>query len=113
VARLEPRTLLFSEHPIDLADEPGFLPLSRESFETLRRRGTSFYHVHTPLDMHPEVSPSRPCARGMGLTALDEYLPIAEGIPGGAAVIGDSDADVEGLVAGLTGSSAGRSRSRS
>jgi putative NIF3 family GTP cyclohydrolase 1 type 2 len=59
--------------------------------------------VHAPLDMHPEVSPSRLCARGMGLTGLDEYFPIAEGIPGGAAVIGDSDADVEGLVARVAG----------
>jgi hypothetical protein len=66
VARLEPRALLFSEHPIDLADEPGFLPLARESFEALRGRGASFYHVHAALDMHPEVSPSRLCARGWG-----------------------------------------------
>jgi putative NIF3 family GTP cyclohydrolase 1 type 2 len=39
----------------------------------------------------------------MGLTGLDEYFPIAGGIPGGAAVIGASDADVEGLVTRLAG----------
>jgi hypothetical protein len=27
VDELEPRTLLFAEHPVDLEDEPGFLPL--------------------------------------------------------------------------------------
>ena len=97
VASLEPETFLFSEHPIDLEDEAGFLPLARASFETLRERGISFYHVHAPLDMHPEVSPSRLCARAVGLTELDEYFPIAEGIPGGAAIIGESDLSLDEL----------------
>jgi putative NIF3 family GTP cyclohydrolase 1 type 2 len=97
VAGLEPRTLLFSEHPVDFADEPGFLPLARESFELLRGRGNSFYHVHGPIDMHPEVSPSRLCAEGVGLENVEEYFPIAEGIPGGAAIVGDSRLTVEGL----------------
>src|SRR5688572_26897015 len=43
VAGLEPRTLLFSEHPLDFADEPGFLPLARESFERMRELGVAFY----------------------------------------------------------------------
>ena len=97
VAGLEPRTLLFSEHPLDFADEPGFLPLARESFETMRERGISFYHAHAPLDMHPEVSPSRLCAQGVGLERLHEYYPIADGIPGGAAIIGESRLSLDGL----------------
>jgi putative NIF3 family GTP cyclohydrolase 1 type 2 len=97
VASLEPRTLLFSEHPVDFADEPGFLPLSRESFEVLRGPASGFYHVHGPIDMHPEVSPSRLCAQGVGLEQLEEYFPIAEGIPGGAAIIGESRLTLEGL----------------
>lgn len=97
VAGLEPETFLFSEHPIDLEDEPGFLPLARESFERMRRDGISFYHVHAPLDQHPEVSPSRLCARGIGIDDVEEYFPIAGGIPGGAAVIGDSGLSVEEL----------------
>jgi putative NIF3 family GTP cyclohydrolase 1 type 2 len=97
VAALEPGTLLFSEHPLDFADEPGFLPLSRESFETLERRACGFFHVHAPLDMHPEVSPSRLCAQGVGLATLEEYYPIADGIPGGAAIVGDSGLSLEGL----------------
>ena len=92
-----PGTLLFSEHPLDFADEPGFLPLSRESFEALKERACGFYHAHAPLDMHPEVSPSRLCAQGVGLEALEEYYPICDGIPGGAAIIGDSDLSLEGL----------------
>jgi putative NIF3 family GTP cyclohydrolase 1 type 2 len=97
VAALEERTLLFSEHPIDFADEPGFLPLARESFELLRERGSSFYHAHGPLDMHPEVSPSRLCAAGVGLEHLEEVFPIADGLPGGAAIAGDSRLSLEGL----------------
>jgi putative NIF3 family GTP cyclohydrolase 1 type 2 len=97
VAGLEPGTLLFSEHPLDFADEPGFLPLSRESFETLKQRSCGFFHAHAPLDMHPEVSPSRLCAEGVGLEALEEYYPIADGIPGGAAIVGNSGLSLEAL----------------
>jgi putative NIF3 family GTP cyclohydrolase 1 type 2 len=101
VAGLEPRTLLFSEHPLDFADAPGFLPLARESFETMRARGISFYNVHAPLDMHPEVSPSRLVAAGAGMERLEEFFPIAQGIPGGAAVIGESRLTLEGLAEAL------------
>ncbi len=101
VAGLEPRTLLFSEHPLDFADEPGFLPLARESFETLRSRACSFYNAHATLDMHPEVSPSRLVAEGIGLERLEEYYPIASGIPGGAAIIGDSSVTLDGLAEAL------------
>jgi putative NIF3 family GTP cyclohydrolase 1 type 2 len=97
VTELDPRTLLFSEHPVDLVDEPGFLPLARESFERMRELGISFYQVHEPLDHHPEVSPSRLCAQGVGLTNLDEYFPIADGIPGGAAIAGDSELSLNEL----------------
>jgi putative NIF3 family GTP cyclohydrolase 1 type 2 len=101
IGLLAPGTFLFSEHPIDYADEPGFLPLSRASFERMRADGISFYQVHAPIDHHPEVSPSRLCAAAMGVPVEDEYLPIAEGIGGGAAVIGSSDATVDELAARL------------
>jgi len=101
VAGLEPATLLFSEHPLDFSDVPGFLPLARETFETMRERGISFYHAHAPLDMHPEISPSRLCAQGIGLERLEEYYPIAGGIPGGAAIIGESRLSLEGLAEAL------------
>ena len=97
VGGLEPGTLLFSEHPLDFADEPGFLPLSRVSFAALQERTCGFFHAHAPLDMHPEVSPSRLCAEGVGLEALEEYFPIAVGIAGGAAIIGQSRLSLEGL----------------
>lgn len=101
VAELEPRTLLFSEHPLDFADRPGFLPLARESFEALRARGCSFYHVHAPLDMHAEVAPSLLVAQGVGLAGIETYYPIADGIPGGAAAIGDTRLSLDGLADAL------------
>jgi putative NIF3 family GTP cyclohydrolase 1 type 2 len=101
VDELAPGTLVFTEHPLDFADEPGFLPLARETFETMRERGISLYNAHAPLDMHPEVSPSRLCAEGVGLRELEEYFPICEGIPGGAAIIGESRLSVDGLADAL------------
>lgn len=101
VAGLEQGTLLFSEHPVDYADEPGFLPLARASFETMRERSISFYNAHAPLDMHPEISPSRLIAEGVGLERVEEFFPIARGIPGGAAVIGESRLTLEGLAEAL------------
>jgi putative NIF3 family GTP cyclohydrolase 1 type 2 len=101
VAELAPGTLVFTEHPLDFADEPGFLPLARETFETMREHGISLYNAHAPLDMHPEVSSSRLCAQGVGLRELEEYFPVCEGIPGGAAIIGESRLSVDGLADAL------------
>jgi putative NIF3 family GTP cyclohydrolase 1 type 2 len=101
IGLVEPGTFLFSEHPIDYGDEAGFLPLARASFERMRADGISFYQVHAPIDHHPEVSPSRLCAAAMGVPVEEEYLPIAQGIGGGAAVIGPSDATVDELAARL------------
>ncbi|HEY3766782.1 MAG TPA: Nif3-like dinuclear metal center hexameric protein [Gaiellales bacterium] len=101
IGLLEPGTFLFSEHPIDYGDEAGFLPLARGSFERMRADGISFYHVHAPIDHHAEVSPSRLCAAAMGVPVEEEFLPIAEGIPGGAAVIGPSDVSLDSLAARL------------
>ncbi|MGH3032114.1 MAG: Nif3-like dinuclear metal center hexameric protein [Gaiellaceae bacterium] len=104
VASLPARTLLFSEHPIAFEDDvEGFAPLARETFEHMKAEGIGFYHVHAPLDMHPEVSPSRLVAEGLGLTGLDEYYPIADGIPGGAAIAGDSGLTLDGLADRLRG----------
>src|SRR5829696_771659 len=97
IEALEPRTLLFSEHPLDFADRPGFQPLSRASFETLKMRGCSFYHVHAPLDQHPEIAPSLLLAKGIGLEQIETYFPVDPGLPGGAAAVGVSSATVDGL----------------
>ena len=96
-----PATFVFTEHPLDFADEPGFLALARQTFETMRERGISLYNAHAPLDMHPVVSPSRLCSQGVGLVELEEYFPICEGITGGAAIIGESSLTVDGLADAL------------
>lgn len=101
IAQLEPRTLLFSEHPLDFADRPGFLPLSRGAFEALRESGSSLYHAHAPLDQHAELAPSRLLADGIGLEAAEDYFQIDDALPGGAAVIGQSDLTIEGLADAL------------
>jgi putative NIF3 family GTP cyclohydrolase 1 type 2 len=98
---MPPATFVFTEHPLDFADEPGFLPLARQTFETMRERGISLYNAHAPLDMHPEVSPSRLCSQGVGLVELEEYFPICEGITGGAAIIGETRLTVDGLADAL------------
>jgi putative NIF3 family GTP cyclohydrolase 1 type 2 len=98
---LAPRTFLFSEHPLDFAEVTGFHPLVRASFERMRANGISFYHAHAPLDMHPEISPSRLIATALGLHELEEYGPMADGIPGGACILGQSDATLDELAARL------------
>ena len=98
VASLTPRTFLFSEHPIAFEDDvAGFTPLARETFELMSEREISFYNAHAPLDHHPEVSPSRLCAAALGLDGWEEFFPIADGIPGGAVVVGDSGSRVDTL----------------
>lgn len=102
VALLTSGTLLFSEHPIAFEDDvEGFAPLAETSFERLKAEGISFYHVHAPLDQHPQVSPSRLVAEGLGLTGLVEYYPIADGLPGGAAIAGESGATLDELAGRL------------
>jgi putative NIF3 family GTP cyclohydrolase 1 type 2 len=103
IARLEPRTLLFSEHPLDFVDRTGFGPLARTSFETLAERGCSFYVVHAPLYQHPEVGPSRLLADGLGLEGAETYHAIDPVLPGGIAVVGESSLTVEGLADRLRG----------
>jgi putative NIF3 family GTP cyclohydrolase 1 type 2 len=95
VAGLEPGTFLFAEHPVDLAEGDVFTPLARDTFELLQERAVSFYNAHAPLDQHPDVSPSRLIATALGIEDIEEYSPIAPEIPGGAAVIGESNSSVE------------------
>ena len=51
--------------------------------------------VHAPIDQHPRISPSRMCADAIGLTGVEEYFTIDPAIPGGCAVVGDSDRTIE------------------
>lgn len=101
VEALEPRSLLFSEHAFDFADRPGFRPLARASFEALREKGCSFYHVHLPLDQHATLGPSRLLADGIGLEGTHDFAHTDPALPAGEAAIGNSSLSLEGLVARL------------
>ncbi len=98
LAGLRPGTLLFTEHPVELAG--GCLaPIRAARLAELRRAGVSVYQVHAPLAHHPEVSPSRRLARALGLASVEEYFPVVQGLAGGALVIGDSARTVTELAA--------------
>jgi putative NIF3 family GTP cyclohydrolase 1 type 2 len=99
--RVKPRTFVFTEHPIDDAEGDVFAPISARSFERLRRDGISVYTAHATLDHHPELSPSVLVAAGLGLRDQQTFLPIAEGLDGGSAVLGESDHSVTSLATAL------------
>jgi putative NIF3 family GTP cyclohydrolase 1 type 2 len=101
VASLPPATLLFSEHPVDLVDELGFVPLARRSFERMVADGISFYHSHAPLDHHPRIGPSPLVADVLELRERESFYPIAEGLEGGSLVVGDSPLGLDELAARL------------
>jgi putative NIF3 family GTP cyclohydrolase 1 type 2 len=75
--------LLISHHPLVMeTGSRGFLPLSEGCFAAMRERAISVYILHTPLDVHNEISTSRALARGIGMEQLiGGYYPG----PGGPA----------------------------
>lgn len=99
--RVKPRTFVFTEHPIDDAEGDVFAPISMGTFQRLRRDGISVYTAHATLDHHPQLSPSVLIADALGLTKKETFLPIAQGLPGGAAVLGESERSVSELAAAL------------
>jgi len=48
----------------------GFLSLSEGYFEEMQERAVSVYILHTPLDVHDEISTSRALAREVGIKKL-------------------------------------------
>ncbi|MFO0598881.1 MAG: Nif3-like dinuclear metal center hexameric protein [Myxococcaceae bacterium] len=99
--KLAPRTFVFTEHPIDDAEGDVFAPIPQRTFERLQRDGISIYTAHAPLDHHPELSPSALIAEALGLTQRQVFLPMARGLPGGAAVVGDTTLSVAALTTAL------------
>jgi putative NIF3 family GTP cyclohydrolase 1 type 2 len=94
IESLEPRTLLFSEHPLAYSDRGGFAAVD---FSALRTRACSFYAVHVPLYQHPELAPSLLLAHGLGLDGVETFFPLDPALAGGIAAIGSSDLGVDGL----------------
>lgn len=79
----EQDTLLLCHHPLMMETSGrGFLPLSRESLSAILDPRISVYILHTPLDVHAEVSTSRALAREIGLAELEEFAPVPGGLAG-------------------------------
>lgn len=92
--RVPAGTFVFAEHPVDDAPGDVFAPWAKATYERMRADGVSVYTVHAPLDHHPEVSPSVLLGRALGLKDTQAFLKMAEGMSGGAAVIGAGEGSV-------------------
>jgi putative NIF3 family GTP cyclohydrolase 1 type 2 len=85
-ARGERDVLLISHHPLVMeTSDRGFLPLSEATLSEMQRRAISVYVLHTPLDVHGEISTSRALARVLGVEAQGVYC---EGPSGPVGIYG-------------------------
>jgi putative NIF3 family GTP cyclohydrolase 1 type 2 len=83
VASAEPDVLLVCHHPLVMETSGrGFLPLSAESLTAMRDLGVSVYVLHTPLDVHDELSVSGALARDLGVTEKGRFHNIGDGYAG-------------------------------
>jgi putative NIF3 family GTP cyclohydrolase 1 type 2 len=63
--------LVTSHHPLMMeTSNRGFLPLSEGYFAEMQMRAISIYILHTPLDVHDEISTSKALAREVGVEEL-------------------------------------------
>jgi putative NIF3 family GTP cyclohydrolase 1 type 2 len=75
--------LIISHHPLFMeTGNRGFLPLSPVYLDEMKRRCVSVYSLHTPLDVHGEVSTSRALARELGLADVRPCYPVSGGQAG-------------------------------
>jgi putative NIF3 family GTP cyclohydrolase 1 type 2 len=85
--------LLISHHPLVMeTSNRGFLPLSEACLVEMQNSGISVYVLHTPLDVHEEISTSGALARGLGLEGLERWC---QGPDGYAGVYGRLPAPIE------------------
>ncbi|MBN1979302.1 MAG: Nif3-like dinuclear metal center hexameric protein [Anaerolineae bacterium] len=86
LAQNERNVLLISHHPLVMeTSDRGFLPLSEEHLQGMREQSVSVYVLHTPLDVHGEVSTSRALTRELGVRNPTGYY---QGPSGPAASYG-------------------------
>jgi putative NIF3 family GTP cyclohydrolase 1 type 2 len=83
-ARGKRNVLVISHHPLVMeTSNRGFLPLSEGYFEEMQARAVSVYILHTPLDVHDEISTSRALARAVGVKELSGSYYRGPGGPAG------------------------------
>jgi putative NIF3 family GTP cyclohydrolase 1 type 2 len=86
LARNERNILLISHHPLAMeTSNRGFLPLSEKHLQGMKDQSVSVYVLHTPLDVHNEISTSRALARELG---VGEPMGYYQGPSGPAANYG-------------------------
>lgn len=83
VACAPPDSLLICHHPLVMeTSDRGFLPLSIDSLYALRDAKVSVYVLHTPLDVHEDLSPSSALARGLELSHEGRFHQVDKGYAG-------------------------------
>lgn len=78
--------MIFSHHPMgDETAGRGFLPLSEDILKVLQKKNISVYSLHTPLDIHSEVSTTLDLCRACEIAPLERF---ARDLNGWAGIIG-------------------------
>lgn len=74
LAQNERNVLLISHHPLAMeTSDRGFLPLAEKHLQGMQDQSISIYVLHTPLDVHDEISTSRALAREVGVELVGGY----------------------------------------
>ena len=81
--RNENNILIFSHHPMEMeTSNRGFLSLPEKYFQEMQKRKISIYILHTPLDIHPNISTSQSMANKLNLKNCQRYSPNSIGYSG-------------------------------
>ncbi len=75
--------LIFSHHPMEMETSgKGFIPLPEKYLNIMKERRISVYVLHTPLDIHEEISTSESIAKKIRLTNQKRYAQNSIGFSG-------------------------------
>ncbi len=86
VERGAPGALIFAHHLADYEESGrGVVQIPQEQLEELQEHHISYYHCHSPLDCHPEISTATALANVLGLREQQRFSPYYGGL---AAVYG-------------------------
>jgi len=75
--------MIFTHHPLLMeTSDRGFLPLSASWFTFMIENRISIYSLHTPLDVHPEISTTKALCRELDLDVKGSWCPDPAGSTG-------------------------------
>jgi putative NIF3 family GTP cyclohydrolase 1 type 2 len=70
----ETEIMIFTHHPLENeTGKRGFIPLGESYFKQLRSRKISIYALHSPLDIHEEISTSKSIFRTLDLVNPEQF----------------------------------------